>query len=50
MVRDDVEVKPMNISLVTLLNELNVQDMGDIEEKVVELGINEVWELSSKAI
>ncbi|XP_062156025.1 uncharacterized protein LOC133863902 [Alnus glutinosa] len=42
MVMDDLEVKPtVNISFVTLLNEFNVEDVGSIEEKVVELGMNE---------
>jgi hypothetical protein len=50
MVMDDLEVKPMvNISFVTLLNEFNVEDVGSIEEKVVELGMNEV-RLSSLAL
>ncbi|XP_059458885.1 uncharacterized protein LOC132188449 [Corylus avellana] len=42
MVMDDLEVKPMvNISFVTLLTQFNIQDVGNIEEKVVQLGINE---------
>jgi hypothetical protein len=47
MVMDDLEVKPMfNISFLTLLNQFNVEHVGAIEEKVVELGLNEVWQSS----
>ncbi|KAL0003011.1 hypothetical protein SO802_016792 [Lithocarpus litseifolius] len=42
MVTDDLVVKPMStISCVTLLNRYNVKDVGVLEEKVVDLGIDE---------
>jgi len=33
-------------SFLTLLNQFNVEHVGAIEEKVVELGLNEVWQSS----
>ncbi|XP_059458477.1 uncharacterized protein LOC132188083 [Corylus avellana] len=46
MVMDDLEVKPMStISSITLLTKFNVRDLGSIEEKVVDLGIDEVLSL-----
>ena len=40
---DDPEVKPSSSSfLVTLLTKFNVKDVGDIEEKVVDLGMDGV--------
>ena len=44
MVMDDLEVKPMSIisSTITLLNTFNVKEIGDLEEKVVNLGMDEV--------
>jgi len=42
MVMDDMEVKPSSSStLVTLLSQFNVNDIRDIEEKVVDLGMDE---------
>ncbi|KAL0003002.1 hypothetical protein SO802_016783 [Lithocarpus litseifolius] len=42
MVIDDLVVKPMStISTITLLNKFNVQEFGALEEKVVNLGIDE---------
>ncbi|KAF3957790.1 hypothetical protein CMV_017228 [Castanea mollissima] len=42
MIMDDLEVKPMStISSITLLNKFNVKQLGDLEEKVVELGMEE---------
>ncbi|KAL0003019.1 hypothetical protein SO802_016800 [Lithocarpus litseifolius] len=42
MVMDDLVVKPMStISSITLLNRFNVKDVGALEEKVVDLGIDE---------
>uniref|UniRef100_A0A7N2MGM7 Uncharacterized protein n=1 Tax=Quercus lobata TaxID=97700 RepID=A0A7N2MGM7_QUELO len=42
MIMDDPEVKPMStISSITLLNKFNVKQLGDLEEKVVELGMEE---------
>jgi hypothetical protein len=43
MVMDDMEVKPSSSSiLATLLTKFNVKDIGDIEEKVVDVGMDEV--------
>nr|POE66817.1 hypothetical protein CFP56_52027 [Quercus suber] len=42
MVMDDLVVKPMStISTITLLNKFNVQEFGALEEKVVNLGMDE---------
>ncbi|XP_062157288.1 uncharacterized protein LOC133864876 [Alnus glutinosa] len=42
MVMDDLEVKALcTSSLVTLLTQFNIKDIGDIEEKVVDLGMDE---------
>ncbi|KAH6814662.1 hypothetical protein C2S51_023680 [Perilla frutescens var. frutescens] len=46
MVMDDLVVKPMStISSITLLNKFNVKDVGALEEKVVNLGMNEAVKL-----
>ena len=43
MVMDNLEVKPMStISSITLLNKFDVKEIGALEEKVVELGMDEV--------
>ncbi|KAF5777971.1 hypothetical protein HanXRQr2_Chr12g0542051 [Helianthus annuus] len=43
MVMDDLAVSPMStISNITLLNKFNIKDLGDLEEKVVDMGMNEV--------
>ena len=43
LVMDDLEVKPLStVSLLTLFNEFHVKD-GDLEEKVVEMGRDEVY-------
>ena len=44
MVMDDLEVKPMSIisSTITLLNTFNVKEIGALEEKVVNFGMDEV--------
>jgi len=43
MVMDDMEVKPLSTtSLVTLLSQFNVNDIRDIEEKLVDVGMDEV--------
>ena len=44
MVMDDLEVKPMSIvsSTITLLNRINVKETRALEEKVVNLGVDEV--------
>ncbi|KAK7821157.1 hypothetical protein CFP56_037936 [Quercus suber] len=43
MVMDDLEIKPMSIisSTITLLNTFNVKEIGALEEKVVNLGMDE---------
>ncbi|KAB2596071.1 hypothetical protein D8674_040127 [Pyrus ussuriensis x Pyrus communis] len=42
MVMDNLEVKPMStISGITVLNKFNVKEVGDLEEKVVHLGMQE---------
>ncbi|XP_048140254.1 uncharacterized protein LOC115728179 [Rhodamnia argentea] len=42
MVMDDLVVKPMStISSITLLNQFNVKEIGHLEEKVVNLGMDE---------
>jgi hypothetical protein len=47
MVMDDLDVKPMStISSITLLTKFNVRDLGAIEEKVVDLGFDEVRYIS----
>lgn len=44
MVMDDLDVKPMSTtSIVTLLTQFNINDIRVIEEKVVELGMDEVY-------
>lgn len=44
MVMDNLEVKPMStISSITLLNKFNIKEVGVLEEKLVELGIDEVY-------
>lgn len=44
MVMDNLEVKPMStISSITLLNKFNVKDVGILQEKVVTLGMDEVY-------
>ncbi|CAK9187478.1 unnamed protein product [Ilex paraguariensis] len=42
MVMDDLAVKPMStISSITMLNKFNVKDVGALEERVVDFGMNE---------
>ncbi|KAG8371273.1 hypothetical protein BUALT_Bualt13G0070400 [Buddleja alternifolia] len=46
MIMDNLEVKPMStISSIILLNKFNVKDVGALEEKVVNLGMNEAVKL-----
>ncbi|KAH6791831.1 hypothetical protein C2S52_002308 [Perilla frutescens var. hirtella] len=46
MVMDDLVVKPMStISSITMLNKFDVKDVGVLEEKVVNLGMNEAIKL-----
>ncbi|CAN1269345.1 hypothetical protein LINPERPRIM_LOCUS13549 [Linum perenne] len=43
MVMDNLKVMPLStISIVNLLNEFNVQWVVDLEEKIIELGKDEV--------
>ncbi|XVE99461.1 hypothetical protein REPUB_Repub03eG0199800 [Reevesia pubescens] len=42
MIMDDLVVRPMStISCITLLNRFNIKDVGVLEEKVVDLGMDE---------
>lgn len=42
MIMDDLEVQPMStISSIAMLNKFNVKDVGALEEKVVQLGLQE---------
>lgn len=44
MVMDDLEVMPMStISSIALLTKFNVRDVGALEEKVVKVGVEEVF-------
>ncbi|KAK4441216.1 hypothetical protein Salat_0456500 [Sesamum alatum] len=46
MVMDNLEVKPMStISSITLLNKFNVKDVGLLQEKVVNFGMDEAVKL-----
>jgi hydroxymethylpyrimidine/phosphomethylpyrimidine kinase len=43
MVMDDLVVQPMStISSITLLNKFNIKEVGSLQEKVVEMGMDEV--------
>jgi hypothetical protein len=43
MVMDDLVIQPMStISSITLLNKFNVKEIGTLQEKVVEMGMDEV--------
>lgn len=43
MVMDDLVVQPMStISSITLLNKFNIKEVGALQEKVVEMGMDEV--------
>jgi len=43
MVMDDLVIEPMStISSITLLNKFNVKEIGTLQEKVVEMGMDEV--------
>jgi hypothetical protein len=47
MVMDDLDVKPMStISSISLLTKFGVRDLGAVEEMVVDLGIDEVYQSS----
>ncbi|KAL6126581.1 hypothetical protein ACLB2K_074628 [Fragaria x ananassa] len=51
MIMDDLEVKPMStISSITMLNRFNVKDVGALEEKVVELNLNEGVKLLKESL
>lgn len=42
MIMDDLEVQPMStISSIAMLNKFNVKDVGALEERVVQLGLQE---------
>lgn len=43
MVMDDLVIQPMStISSITLLNKFNIKEVGNLQEKVVDLGMEEV--------
>jgi hypothetical protein len=47
MVMDNLDVKPMStISAITLLSKFNVTDVGAVEEKVVDFGMDEVYNIA----
>ncbi|XP_060675410.1 uncharacterized protein LOC107413548 isoform X2 [Ziziphus jujuba] len=44
MVMDDLEVSPMStISSIAILNKFNVKEVGALQDKMVSIGMNEVW-------
>lgn len=46
MVTDDLVVKPIStISFIALVNKFNVRDLGELEEQVVSIGMEEALEL-----
>jgi hypothetical protein len=46
MVMDDLGVRPLSTcSLVTLLTQFSIKEIGDIEVKVVDVGMDEVFVL-----
>ncbi|KAI3412579.1 uncharacterized protein J3R85_017201 [Psidium guajava] len=46
MVMDDLVVKPMStISCITLLNRFNVHEIADLQEKVIDFGLDEAIKL-----
>ncbi|TYH51386.1 hypothetical protein ES332_D10G269400v1, partial [Gossypium tomentosum] len=46
MVMHDLTVRPMSAkSIITLLSHYNIKDLGDLEEKVIAVGVNEGLEL-----
>ncbi|XP_071937646.1 uncharacterized protein [Coffea arabica] len=46
MVMDDLEVKPLSsVSSIALFDKFNVKEVGALEEKVVNLGMNEALDL-----
>ncbi|KAL8544578.1 hypothetical protein ACS0TY_004963 [Phlomoides rotata] len=51
MVMDDLVVQPMStISSVTLLNKFNINNVSALEEKVVDLGMNEAVKLLTASL
>ncbi|PWA38411.1 hypothetical protein CTI12_AA581550 [Artemisia annua] len=51
MVMDDLVIAPMStISSITLLNKFSIKDVSALEEKVVQLGMNEGLELLKHAL
>ncbi|KAL6202528.1 hypothetical protein ACLB2K_026236 [Fragaria x ananassa] len=51
MIMDDLEVKPISsISCITLCNRFNVKDIGTLEEKAVDLGMNEGLRLLKESL
>ncbi|KAK6933238.1 Protein of unknown function DUF674 [Dillenia turbinata] len=51
MVMDDLTVKPMStISSITMFHKFNIKDIGDLEEKIINLGIAEGLKLLREAL
>ncbi|XP_047331666.1 uncharacterized protein LOC124935265 [Impatiens glandulifera] len=46
MVLDDLVIKPMStISCICLINQFNVKDIGNLQEKVVDFGMDEGFKM-----
>ncbi|XP_030552508.2 uncharacterized protein LOC115756751 [Rhodamnia argentea] len=51
MVMDDLVVKPMStISSITLLNQFNVHEIGHVQEKLIDFGLEEAIKLLSASL
>ncbi|KAK4376293.1 hypothetical protein RND71_006970 [Anisodus tanguticus] len=51
MVMDDLVVKPMStISSITILNKFNIKEVDSLEERIVEIGINEGLKLLNASL
>lgn len=51
MIMDDLTVRPTStISSITSLNKFNVKDVAVLEEKVIDMGMDEVKDALSLAI
>ncbi|KAF2289218.1 hypothetical protein GH714_029923 [Hevea brasiliensis] len=51
MVMDNLEVSPMSsISSITLLNQFKIQDLSVLEERVVDLGMDEALKLLKESL
>ncbi|KAJ8559302.1 hypothetical protein K7X08_003360 [Anisodus acutangulus] len=51
MVMDDLMMKTMStISSITILNKFNIKEVGSLEERIVEIGINEGLKLLNASL